>query len=604
MGNDTKDTRKNRTIDAPRDFNPNPNETYNFLSINIAMRAADLTSRGATSEDRKDRNSKRTRERARAAMSTNVSKLLAETALSIAALMPAGKPEAPTDELRAQYRDILDSVTEDLQDRQRALYEFICSNPWKEIKAAFPPDLADEDAGIFFLSPAFFSRVYELLPDLKRKFTEYEKENGEQLTFEALVDGDGIQKEPLINKLLRAIEKEYEEEGPGAAAGQQIQKKGRPLRTMTKAGKVDLITIDRLAIPTLDDFLDALDFGTNKKGRAYLSSIEPDTMEFKNNHLYFKDSGNAVRAVELQDIQDNKPVSNIDLPLLQFYYSLMYRRYEDIVRDKYINGNAGEMDGTFNIYVPHLVEAFGLNPGGNNEKNVQSIKDGIATFQTTAGIVKHTNYKEASIYPVLLFMGYDATTNNISVNSPYLLYVAQEMYKESVIRCKIKNDKGEYVEVPKINKRGVPETKAANSHTMYLRSANEKNIEAWAIARRIIRGLEKRGGGADLDAYSISVKTLINDNPALKQRLKDNKNKNRVLQKCFSKAWKILREDTSLLEDYIDLELPDPLDTPTFTEINTRVYKFPHKGKKSAIKKKTAATERKQSKKAGNKRAK
>lgn len=373
---------------------------------------------------------------------------------------------------------------------------------------------------------------------------------------------------------------------------------------MTKAGKVDLITIDRLAIPTLDDFLDALDFGTNKKGRAYLSSIEPDTMEFKNNHLYFKDSGNAVRAVELQDIQDNKPVSNIDLPLLQFYYSLMYRRYEDIVRDKYINGNAGEMDGTFNIYVPHLVEAFGLNPGGNNEKNVRSIKDGIATFQTTAGIVKHTNYKEASIYPVLLFMGYDATTNNISVNSPYLLYVAQEMYKESVIRCKIKNDKGEYVEVPKIDKRGVPETKAANSHTMYLRSANEKNIEAWAIARRVIRGLEKRGGGADLDAYSISVKTLINDNPALKQRLKDNKNKNRVLQKCFSKAWKILREDTSLLEDYIDLELPDPLDTPTFTEINTRVYKFPHKGKKSAIKKKTAATERKQSKKAGNKRAK
>ena len=57
--------------------------------------------------------------------------------------------------------------------------------------------------------------------------------------------------------------------------------------------------------------------------------------------------------------------------------------------------------------------------------------------------------------------------------------------------------------------------------------------------------------------------------------------RNRVLQRSFSTAWKLLAKDTDLMESFRALKLPDPDNPQTIPTMQTldHVITFPHKGK-------------------------
>lgn len=571
MGNDTKDAHENLTAYVPGDFSPDPETMRYFLSINISMRAADMTSNGATDEARKDRDSKRTRERARAAMSTNISKLIAETALSLAAIIPAGGPDAP-DGQRVQYRDVLERVTEDLQDRQRALDEFICSDKWKKIKAVFPPDLADEDAGLFFFSGAYI-RIYELLPDLKKQFAKYEEETGERLTFAALTDVYGT-REPPLNKFMRAIEREYEEEGPGTRADKE-----KTLRTATKAGAVDQI-VAKLATVTAPDFLNA--FNLISKGKAYMQLISMDGLKFEDGKLYFTDErARAVSEAELQDLRTREGIDTINLPFLQFCYSVIFKNWETAIYDRYAKGGSGAINPIVTFYLPDLATARGL-PRNASGDSIRAIQKDIESFHNVVGVIKYEGYKEPSRYPVLLFEGYDATKNTVSLSSPYLLHVVKEIYSISVRRTKDGK--------PRLRNDGTPHRLAVNSYLIHSDIIKERNKAAVQNVSLFVQGIERRGGtvgkdenGQDLEyEYHISLKTLIELNPILGKQLEDKAHRAQTLSRCFKTTWQLLRTKTDLLDAYKDIILPDPknpADIPTAKEIESRVFYVNHKGK-------------------------
>lgn len=554
------------------DYSQSAHTLRDFLTINIAMRAADMTSNGATDETRKARrDGRKSRERARAAMSTNISKLIAETALSLAAIIPAGGPDAP-DGQRIQYRDVLERVTEDLQDQQRALDEFICSDKWKKIKAVFPPDLADEDAGLFFFSRAYI-RIYELLPDLKRKFDEYEQENGERLTYIELVDVYGT-REPPLNKFMRAIEREYEEERPGTNADKE-----KTLRTATKAGAVDQI-VAKLATVTAPDFLNAFNLISN--GKAYMQLISMDGLKFEDGKLYFTDErARAVSEAELQDLRTREGIDTINLPFLQFCYSVIFKNWETAIYDRYAKGGSGAINPIVTFYLPDLATARGL-PRNASGDSIRAIQKDIESFHNVVGVIKYEGYKEPSRYPVLLFEGYDATKNTVSLSSPYLLHVVKEIYSISVRRTKDGK--------PRLRNDGTPHRLAVNSYLIHSDIIKERNKAAVQNVSLFVQGIERRGGtvrkdenGQDLEyEYHIKLKTLIELNPILEKQLEDKAHRAQTLSRCFKTTWQLLRTKTDLLDAYKDIILPDPknpADIPTTKEIESRVFYVNHKGK-------------------------
>jgi len=96
---------------------------------------------------------------------------------------------------------------------------------------------------------------------------------------------------------------------------------------------------------------------------------------------------------------------------------------------------------------------------------------------------------------------------------------------------------------------------------------------------RIAVLIEQAGKGTP----HIKASTLILEDAVIRKRYEENQNKRRFLQRLFTNTWKYLREDTELLADYIDIELPDennPKSIPTPKTLETTVFEFRHKGKR------------------------
>ena len=82
----------------------------------------------------------------------------------------------------------------------------------------------------------------------------------------------------------------------------------------------------------------------------------------------------------------------------------------------------------------------------------------------------------------------------------------------------------------------------------------------------------------------ITARNIIYRNPLLKQALekaKNNRSRNIVLQRAFSKAWELLKTHTDILAKYKNIQLPDASDPKCIPTLNTldMVFEFPHKGK-------------------------
>ena len=179
------------------------------------------------------------------------------------------------------------------------------------------------------------------------------------------------------------------------------------------------------------------------------------------------------------------------------------------------------------------------------------------------------------ILPVLVFMGNDVDKNIIRFSSPYMVRVIQDIYKASIRKSK--------VDLPITDKQGNVLTLPSHSYLIKSSITKEKNKKAVEIVFIIVTLIEQAGNNVP----HIKAETIVERNTQLKESLmasKSTSDKNKKLNRAFTKAWELLRTQTDLLNTYKNIVLPDPKAPdfckyiPTTSTLDT-VYEFPHEGK-------------------------
>lgn len=337
----------------------------------------------------------------------------------------------------------------------------------------------------------------------------------------------------------------------------------KEFRTIAKAGDITKAP-DKYAIPTLENYQYSISLYPN--GNAYLQPLDPEkthNLVFENGILKFQGSLEGISEVELQDMKTEKGIESIDLPRLKSFYSIILKKFEE--------NDYKKLDDVINMYVPDLAEYLGLQRNLSDYK-ITDIQNQVKAFHNIVGVLHfHSNGKpRKSLYPVLVFMGYDAKKNIISFSSPYMNYLIKAICEESVKRDK----KGEIIH--KTN--GEPLRLPTHSYLVRPEIASEKNKVAVENVMLIVRLIETAGE----NIARIKASTLIERNPQLVDRLNESKNKVQLLQRVFKKTWELLGTHTRLKEVYKDIELPDPKDPrsiPTPARLNDTIFEFRHDGK-------------------------
>lgn len=330
----------------------------------------------------------------------------------------------------------------------------------------------------------------------------------------------------------------------------------RSYRTRIKAGETDCHFDGVLAVPTLQNYQYSISL--NQSGNAYLRPLKSTSnLQFKNGMLFFDGIKKPLTEVELQNLETKEGIDDIDIPLLQLFYSIILTAFE--------NSGYKELKQIITLYVPDLAEYLGFNHC-TNYRDVESITSRILKFHNIAGIL-HTK-RGNSIYPVLNFEGYDDDRNTVSFSSPYMNHVIMTVYEEA-----IRTRKGK----PVLKSNGEPLRIASHSYLVYSDIVKEKCKVAVENVILIVTLIEQAGNRT----ARIKARTLIDRNPQFKNRLENSSNPAQLLKRVFTKTWELLRTKTKLLEVYKNITLPDPADPdsiPSLSNLN-KVFEFPHNGK-------------------------
>ena len=265
------------------------------------------------------------------------------------------------------------------------------------------------------------------------------------------------------------------------------------------------------------------------------------------------------------DMFAKKPVTELDAPFLNVVFSAIYDEFE--------KSSFSKFNETISFYVPEflqrtLTDSNKKPASGISDLQIASFLDKIKSYHNVAGIV--TRNGRESIYPVLNFSGYDGEKNVISVQSPYLCRVVSDLREASVKKDKKGQailEGGKEVLEPHISEL---------VHTSI--DGATKNKLAIGIVLRCVQTIEMAG---PKNLPHISAETLVEEVPGFKERLNAQKNKRRLLQKTFSKAWELIRTHTDLQKKYMDIALPDPdnpAHIPNISTLKKTVFEFPHNG--------------------------
>lgn len=338
-----------------------------------------------------------------------------------------------------------------------------------------------------------------------------------------------------------------------------------PYRTKAQAENAVREIPSQLAIPTMQNYTNIMSL--KPFGNAYMQPLaSTDGLKFSDGRMYF--IGNEIQPVsevQLQNMVTNEGIESIDLGMLRIFYSIILTEFEKT--------NCQQIRDVITLYVPDLAESMGLQRN-LNKAGIQRIIDTVQSFHNIVGIMHGTrNGKPSqSLYPVLNFEGYDDKKNTVSFSSPYMNMVIKTVYKLAVRQKK----NGE----PKLTRRGDPVRIPTHSFLVKTSIVKERNKTAVENVMIIVQLIEQCGD----QTPHISAKTLIERNPLLEQRMAQAKNRTTLLKRTFETTWRILREQTYLLDRYVDIALPDPDDPaaiPSVKNVDSIVFSFPHRGKKN-----------------------
>lgn len=339
-------------------------------------------------------------------------------------------------------------------------------------------------------------------------------------------------------------------------------------RTASQADTDRTILPDYLAILTNKNYQNSLSLYQN--GNAYLQPIITTRgLRFSNGRMYFDGEIEEISEVQLQDLITQEGIESIDLPLLQVFYSIILRKFEQ--------NNYRTLNEFITVYVPDLAEAIGLQRN-LNEKNLNVLIDKIKGFHNIVGVMhgKRGERETRSLFPVLNFEGYDSKKNTIAFSSPYMNLIISTVYKIAVTKAK----EVHHISANKPDESLSVQPLPAYSFMVNASIAKAKNKIAVENVMIIVKLIEQCGDHLP----HISATTIIERNPQFRARLEHSKNPTTDLKRIFSQTWEYLHVYTRLEECYEGLKFPDPNDKaylPTATTLSQMVFKFPHHGKKA-----------------------
>lgn len=339
---------------------------------------------------------------------------------------------------------------------------------------------------------------------------------------------------------------------------------------------------DRLAVPTSPNFEHSISWHQEGKAHLFNLSITTDSLEFKDGKMFFKGALEPISTVELKDMSTNEGIEEIDIPLLTMYYSIILNSFMEKVKQGWDFRVAANM--ITRIYAPDLMRCLDTlsDEGGASEDKIARIMSKTRDFHTIVGIhhITRNGRPDKSYFPVMNFEGYDSKTNTISFYSPYLMYIVRTIFADA-IKLDRKGD-------PRLKRNGQPMLWPSNSFLIKPSIVSERNKAAVENVFILVQLIEQAGNNTP----HIKASTIVERNEALKQRLKRDTHPNRLLSRVFKRTWELLREQTTLLDTYEDIKLPDPDDVaniPTSGNIDKVIFSFPHKGKNK--KSKTSSAE-------------
>lgn len=334
-------------------------------------------------------------------------------------------------------------------------------------------------------------------------------------------------------------------------------------RTIKKAGVVASIP-EKLPIITIKTFQNAMSL--NDDSNAHLRVVtakDQDILEKINIYM----GNNSLFCGNFSLINDDN-LEIFNFPLLKVFYGIILSEYDKTI------AKSGTISEIVTIYYPDFAEKIGKKRNISRKDVVETIKN-ILRFQNIVGIVGN----DRSILPVLLYMGEDRRRNTISIASPYMVRIIEEIFRVSIK----KNKNG----VTVLTSNGTPELLPSHTFLPSMKLGKERNQKAVEIVCIIVATIEQAGSRTNTVPH-ISAKTIIERNPLLKHSIentKNNANKNKYLYRAFSKAWELLRTHTDIMEKYKNIKLPDPEDKdfkakyiPTMSTLDM-VFEFPHEGK-------------------------
>ena len=341
------------------------------------------------------------------------------------------------------------------------------------------------------------------------------------------------------------------------------EKPSKEYRTRKKSGALSSIPTTIPAI-TNKTYQNAMTLNSDDK--AYLQPLSSlENLVFENGILYF--DGLPATAARLSNRYTKEGIDNINLPILRMFYAIIMEGFLKTWNEDQ------SVDEVITIYYPELAKRMGKS-SNISQTDIDSFISTITSFQNIMGIVdKGTRGND--ILPVLVYMGNDVEKNIIRFSSPYMVRVIQDIYKASIRKSK--------VNLPRTDRSGNLLTLPSHSYLIKSSITKEKNKKAAEIVFIIVTLIEQAGNCTP----HIKASTIVERNTQLRESIESSKStsdKNKKLSRAFSKAWELLRTQTTLTETYKNIQLPDPSAPdfskyiPTTSTLDT-VFEFPHEGK-------------------------
>ncbi|MCH5174191.1 MAG: hypothetical protein J1D85_08315 [Bacteroidales bacterium] len=374
------------------------------------------------------------------------------------------------------------------------------------------------------------------------------------------------------------VEQQHWGEGTEKEQAKYSQEKSR--RTWVRAEQAGAI-IDmpqELCLITVKEYRDSLRPTDNDT--AYIRPIIPEKADLLRRS---SETGDVISdgTAPMESIDFNltpycdmepKTISNLDLPTLRALYSVILQDVQNMAIDLDALAKKAKdpqyLGHSVKIYLSNFLQMLGYNKHLSKDSADYAVRK-IMSYQNIIGVMEeHVGDRTyRSLYPVMVFHGYDDKDGTLTFASPYINVLIINILKKSVRMDKKGN--------PKLSNTGKPLMLPSHSYLVKSSIVKEKNRRAVEIVCIVVETIEMAGRNVP----RIRAQAIVDRCPDLKNALDAATPSNRalILKRAFSKAWELLRTQTWLEKTYRNIRFPD--DIPRYSDLNKRVFEFPHEGK-------------------------